>query len=251
MGLGTFALGFLGGAADYGAKQIEDRQKSDEEMRKEKMLQELRLQTEKEMAVFSHDLTTHDTDAKQSSPDLSTGKYIYRDSDGNVTSTRDLTDSEKTALLQDQSKGKLELDNLTSTIASRAHDDANSDKRLSLDAAQTAASIRASNASADNSSANAAYTRSLDGTKNSGLHGEPGTGGDPDLAAAGKLVSLYKDEVTSLTAKGVSPIAIKQAALALVKNSRTGADADKAFNDWLVRLNVGKVRGRDGKPLAQ
>lgn len=170
MDWGRFALGFVGGAANYGAKQIEDRQKSEEELRKEKMLMELRVQTEKEMAVFNHDLTQHDTDSKQSGPDLATGKYIYRDSDGNVRSTRDLTDSEKTALTQDQSKGNLELDNLKSQISSRAHDDSISDQRLSLDKVQTAASVAASRASAAHSYAEIG---ALDGTKNSGLHGGP------------------------------------------------------------------------------
>lgn len=243
MDWGRFALGFVGGAANYGANQIQQRQKDEQELKKEKLLMDLRAQTEKDMEVFKHDLTQHDTDARMSGPDLATGKYIYRDSDGNQTSSRDLTETEKKDLQQNLDKGDLEVQNIKSTIASRAHDDALGDQRLSLDRAQTAASIESSRASADNSRASAEYTRaSLDGTKNSGLHGSP-TGGDPDLAAASKLVSLYKDEVNAMTAKGVSPIAIKQAALALVKNSRTGADADKAFNEWLIRLNTGKTKG--------
>lgn len=244
MDWGRFALGFVGGAANYGAAQINQRQQDERELKKEKLLMELRAQTDKDLEVFKHDLTQHDTDARMSGPDLATGKYIYRDSDGNQTSSRDLTDSEKQDLKNNLAKGDLEVQNLNSQISSRAHDDSIADRRLSLDAAQTAASIDASRASAANSRANAKYTTSLTGTPNSGLHGEPPGGGDPDLAAAGKLLSLYKDDISALTARGgVNTIAIRQAAYDIVKNSRTGAEADRAFNLWLTRLNTGKVKG--------
>src|SRR6476659_152773 len=129
MDWGRFALGFVGGAANYGANQIQERQKDERELKKEKLLMELRAQTDKDLEVFKHDLTQHDTDARMSGPDLATGKYIYRDSDGNQTSSRDLTDTEKTEIKQNLGKGDLELQNLTSQISSRAHDDSIADRR--------------------------------------------------------------------------------------------------------------------------
>lgn len=160
----AFLTNFIGGVADYGLDQIKTRQAAEAELKKTKLLNQLRMETEKEMAVFNNNLQEQNTDNKASGPDLQAGVYIYRDKQGNEKSRRALTDTEKKEYALDMQKGQLEVDNIKSTISSRAADDARANRSLSLDEQRTAESIKTSRAT----------RASLEGTKNSGTGSSSG-----------------------------------------------------------------------------
>jgi hypothetical protein len=153
MGFGSLFAGFVKGASDYGVDQIKRREDAEQEIKKQALLEKLRLDTEKEMATFRDKLDQGNVEANISSPDYTRNKLVYRNKKGEVVSERDLTPDEVQAHNQDSQKATLELSatqasiaNTNSAIASRAHDDAVSSGHLALDQQRTAAEIKHSNA---------------------------------------------------------------------------------------------------------
>ena len=140
-GFGSLIAGFVKGASDYGVDQIKRRQDAEQEIEKAKLLERLRLDTQKELETFREQLTANDVDKDLSSPDFARGKLVFRNKKGDITRERDLTADEIQAHKLDTEKATLGLDNTRSEIASRAHDDANADARLALDRASTSQSI--------------------------------------------------------------------------------------------------------------
>lgn len=249
-----FGLGFIKGFAGYGAKTISDeadrRAAADEDIRKAKLLEELRQQQadieyNRSLGEIDHSLTENDYEA---------GTTTYKNKRGQVISTEPMDAAEKQKYADQRQMAQLQIEgekaktanygieaqNMRSEMADRAARLGIENQRLSLE------------------------RQSLQGTSNSGLHGTP-YGGDPDQAAAGKLMDLYKDEIHSLQGSylGNDPqnpmggtkvrlpgyldtIAIRQAALDIVKNSRTGAEADQKFNEFLIRANRNKVGSKKG-----
>jgi hypothetical protein len=133
MGAGNLIAGFVKGASDYGADQIKQRQEADRELQKTKLLEQLRLDTEKEMAVFRDNLDNKKVSKELSSPDYTRGKLVFRNAKGDVTSERDLTPDELQAHSMDTQKDQLGLDNVRSEIGARASSAANDSARVGLD----------------------------------------------------------------------------------------------------------------------
>lgn len=244
----NFALGFIKGAAGFGAHQIatgiELRQQEEADVRKAKLLEELRQQ----QADIEYNRSLGEIDDRLTEQDYTNGKTTYRNKRGDIVRETPMSQSALDEYAQKKTYGELQLEkargditnnelqgqNYRSEMASRAHDDRLADARFGLEKA------------------------SLQGTKNSGLHGETPYGGDPEQAAANKLMDLYKDEIHSAQSNHIDPdtgkptgnyldtIAVRNAALDIVRNSRTGAEADKRFNEWLIRYNRGKVGTKKG-----
>jgi antitoxin component HigA of HigAB toxin-antitoxin module len=239
----NFALGFAKGFGQYGANRInsniEMRQQEESDLRKAKMLEELRQQ----QADIEYNRSLGEIDDRLTEQDFTNGTTSYYNKRGQKIKDTPMSQAERDAYTQKRTAGDLQLEeikgrisnqgleaaNMRSEISSRAHDDRVADARLGLERA------------------------SLQGTTNSGLHGTTPYGGDPEQAAAAKLMDLYKDEVRSVQMSHMDPetkerkpsyldtVAIRAAALDIVRNSRTGAEADKRFNEWLIRANRGKV----------
>lgn len=243
----NFLLGFVKGFGTYGANRInsniEMRQQEESDLRKAKLLEELRQQ----QADIEYNRSLGEIDDRLTEQDYTNKTTTYRNKRGDVVKTTPIDQAALDEYNQKKQYGDLQLEkargditnnelqgqNMRSEMASRAHDDRIADARLSLE------------------------RQSLQGTTNSGLHGTP-YGGDPDQAAAAKLMDLYKNEIHSLQGSYLDPntkerkegyldtIAIRQAALDIVKNARTGAEADQRFNEWLVRANRNKIGKKKG-----
>jgi hypothetical protein len=162
MGMGSLFAGFVKGASDYGVDQIRRRQDAEQEIEKQKLLEKLRLDTEKEMATFRDKLDSTDVDKGISSPDYARNKLVYRNKKGDVISERDLTPDEIQAHSLETNTAQASLDNTKSAIASRSHDDALQSERLALDRQRTAAEVGESNARTAKLKSEAG---GLDGTK--------------------------------------------------------------------------------------
>jgi hypothetical protein len=204
-------LGFLKGASNVALDRLEARDKAEQEIKKEKMLMELRLSTNKELEDYKDLLESKNVDKDLSSTDLAGGKRILRNSKGTIIGEQGLTDTERAA-----TQGSLD--------------------KLSLDQEATRANIEQSKASAANSRASARYHDAATADKTS--DSEPS-----DLDIANELLYRYKDEVSATAKSGnVSQPAIRQAAIAIVANSKTGDDAQRSFLQWLDRYRTGQAK---------
>lgn len=130
---GSIIAGFVKGASEYGADQIKQRQAAEQELQKTKLLESLRLDTEKEMATFKDNLDKNDVSKDMSSPDYTSGKLVYRNKNGDIVGGRQLTPDEIQAHSMDQQKDSLGLDNIRSEMAARTQSAANDSARLGLD----------------------------------------------------------------------------------------------------------------------
>lgn len=244
----NFLLGFVKGFGTYGANRInsniEMRQQEESDLRKAKLLEELRQQ----QADIEYNRSLGEIDDRLTEQDYTNKTTTYYNKRGDVVKTTPLDQASIDEYNQKKTYGELQLEkargdisnnelqgaNMRSEIASRAHDDRLNDMRFGLEKA------------------------SLQGTANSGLHGTTPYGGDPEQAAANKLMDLYKDEIHSAQMSHIDPdtgkrgdnyldtIAVRNAALDIVRNARTGAEADQRFNEWLIRYNRGKVGTKKG-----
>jgi hypothetical protein len=211
-------LGFLKGASNIALDRLEARDKAEQEIKKAKMLEELRLSTNKELEDYKDLLESKNVDEDQSSIDLAGGKRILRNKKGETIGERGLTDTERSA-----TQGSLD--------------------KLALDQEATRANIEQSKASAEASRASAGYSRvaaaNYGKSKSGGLDAEDAT----DMDIANELLYRYKNEVTETAKTGnVSQPAIRQAAIAIVENSKTGEDAQRSFLEWLNRYRTGRAK---------
>lgn len=147
-----FGLGFLKGAATTGLDRLEKREDYDRDLRKEKLLQQVRLETQKELANYEDLLSSAKASKDFSSPDYQSGKYTLRNAKGEQIGERDLTQAEKDEFSLGQEKEKLGLDKIRGEIADRGADNARQERLAN-------AQIGSYNASAESSRASAAATR--------------------------------------------------------------------------------------------
>lgn len=91
--MANFLAGFTKGVANYGLKAIEQNQQEEREMRKVKLLEQLRKDTEKEMAEFRDQLNKRKPDPRMSTDDLTTGKRTLRNEYGEDLGAVDLPKS--------------------------------------------------------------------------------------------------------------------------------------------------------------
>lgn len=164
----NMVAGFLKGVAGYGLQKMEENEREEREMRKIKMLEQLRKDTEKEMALFRDELNKRKPDPRMSTDDFSTGKRTLRNEYGEDIGAIDLPASAVEDRNMDKQYKQAQLDNF-------AADNARADRQLAISEGHLGLARQ-----------NAA--RSLDGSG--------GSGGGKDgvlLAEANKIFQTMKD----------------------------------------------------------
>jgi hypothetical protein len=149
-------------------------------------------------------------------------------------------DTEKDMLLfkEDLPSAKLDRERTRQTMDLAVKESGRADERLSLDRTNIESQIasRARDDARQDRSTNA-YIRSLDGAGKKS-DDEAAT----DLDVANELMYRYKSEVATTEQSGnISGPAIRQAAIAIVENSRTGEQAQKEFLKFLDRYRTGRA----------
>lgn len=119
---GRIFAGAVRGASKYGLDQMEQRQEEEREIRKAKLLEDLRMSTAKELATFEYNLKSGEADKNFSSADED--YYILRNSQGKEVGRRQLTATEKRERALALDKDALEVENVRDQIRSRRVGDA-------------------------------------------------------------------------------------------------------------------------------
>ena len=91
-------LGFIKGASKVGLDALERRDEAEQELKKQKLLEQLRMATNKELYAYKDELDSKHIDKDQTTADLSSGKKTYRDANGNIVRQDDLTDVERATM---------------------------------------------------------------------------------------------------------------------------------------------------------
>lgn len=133
--LAGFVKGFAGNQVD----QIQERRKLENEEKKAKMLAQLQAETQRANFLFEEGYKkSNRIDENMSEKNYETGEIKLRAQDGSELGSRKMTKAEIDAQRMSLDKGMLDIENVRSTITSRARDDARADRT-------SAASIAASN----------------------------------------------------------------------------------------------------------
>lgn len=213
--MANLLAGFVKGFADNQVDQIQERRKLENEEKKAKMLADLQRETSQANFLFEENFKkSNRVDAAMSTIDPDTGKVTQRAQDGSVLSARDMTPAELASHKRKEQGDQLSIDNIRSQIDSRGKGDARDDRV----------------ANARIGSYNRANQKALDGSD------------DPtDSDIANELVFRYSKDVEAATESGnISQTAIRAAAIELVKNSRTGEDAQESFLRFLGNYSTGR-----------
>lgn len=88
--MANLLAGFVSGASKYGLDQLSRQQEEEREIRKLKLLEQLRKDTAKEMAEFQDQLNRKKPDKDMSTDDLTTGKRTLRNEYGEEVGSLDL-----------------------------------------------------------------------------------------------------------------------------------------------------------------
>lgn len=219
-GLDRALAGFVGGVADYGLDQLKSRQDEEREVRKAKLLEDLRASTAERLAAFEDNLRQKRGDKQFSGAEGD--EFVVRNDRGNEVNRRALTAEEKRTRDLSMRGDELAIRNVESQIASRARDDARQDRVAN-------ANIAASNRSG----------RSLDG-------GTSGPSLDANSLAQG-LVNRYKsllgegeDKIDELVAFDIAQEALEYAA-----NTNGGTKVvEDYFLNKIRSAKGGSVSGR-------
>lgn len=209
---GRIFAGAVKGVSKYGLDQIEQRQEEEREVRKAKLLNDLRMSTEKELSTFQYDLKKGEADKNFSSADEDF--YILRNSRGEEVGKRALTAAEKRERALSLDKDQLEVENIRSQIGSRARDDARQDRYTNASIANMDAAKKAAS--------------------------EAGT---DDADIANELLYRYSKEATETVKSGnISQSALRAAAIDIAKNARTGSEAQEQFLKFMNRYRTGRAK---------
>lgn len=217
---GRIFAGAVKGVSKYGLDQIEQRQEEDREVRKAKLLNDLRMATEKDLATFNYNLKKDEADKNFSSADEDF--YILRNSRGEEVGKRALTAAEKRERALSLDKDELEVANIKDQIRSRQVGDARE--------------ARYTDASIANMGKDKAAAEKLASTD------------DADIA--NELLYRYSKEATETVETGnISQSALRAAAIDIAKNARTGAEAQESFLTFLNRYRTGRAKtAQAGRP---
>lgn len=211
---------FIAGFANATLDSIQKREAYERDLQKARMLEELRTSQAKELADYQELLDRKKVDKNLTEADYTSGKRTLRNSYGEKVGELEITPGEILEHQQDKTKQELELENIRSTIESRARDDARQDRSTN------------------------AYIGSLDRQGRSG--GGSGTGADGevnDLDRANELLYRYKEESNETAKSGnISESAIRMAAIAIIRNSRTGEEAQQKFLEFLNNYRTGRKK---------
>lgn len=207
--------GFIKGFANTTLDSIQRREAYDMELRKAKMLEELRTEQAKELADYQELLNRKKVDKNLTSADYTSGKRTLRNEYGETIGTTDIDPYEMETAKMSREKDRLDLENTRSTIESRARDDARQDRSTN------------------------AYVASLN---RKGLDGGSGGADKPtDLDRANELLYRYQREAAETVKSGnISQSALRQAAIAIIRNTRTGDEAQEKFLTFLDNYRTGR-----------
>lgn len=171
MAAGNILAGFVKGFTGQALDQMERRELAAAEEKKARMLEELRRETAREVALLQESLSDAEVDDKLSEVDYTTGKRILRNSEGKVIGQLAIPESDMEAYRLEQEAGQIGLQ----------------DARLGLDVKR--ANIDQSKAAASYS--RAAARRALDSTSGKD---------EPKM-----LVAEYERTMSELQEAGATP----------------------------------------------
>lgn len=222
--LGRIIAGAVGGVADYGLDQLKNRQDEEREVRKAKLLEDLRASTAERLAEFEDKIRQRQGDKNFSGAEGD--EFITRNDRGAEVNRRALTAEEKRARDLSLKSDELGVRNLESQIASRARDDARQDR------------VAAARIAADNRS----NRPSLDGSD---------TGGGPlnSNSLAQGLVNRYKSLLGEGEEKIDELLAFDIAQEALEYAAQTNGGAKVAEDYFLNKLRSNKGGSTSGSKV--
>src|SRR4249919_593504 len=218
--------GFVGGAAKYGLDQINHAQQEEREMRKLKFLEDLRKDTEKEMAEFRDHLERGRIDKSMSTDNYTTGKRTLRNQYGEDVGSIDLPGSAMQDYKDEQAKSALDRQYKEGQIANFGADNARADEALSIQRANLGLSKQ--RLSLDEQTAAAAAKGGVAGDKS-------------DSMSVGQEIVYRNSKVADDLIKAGVPAEVvqKTAALSAARAKARGggfADAQLIFLDAASRL---------------
>lgn len=201
--MSNILAGFVKGFADTTRTGLERREEEEREIRKAKLLNELRMATEKEMTLFkeSTPAAKEERDRARRNMEINEGRFSL--------------EQDRFEVGKDQWEREF---GATQDYRNRS---------LSL------------------------QERSLDSRGKGGKGGAGFAGGDAtDFDIANELMYRYKSEVAAAAeSNNISAPAIRQAAVAIVANSKTGDQAQREFLRFLDRYRTGRAKtDQAGRP---
>lgn len=116
---GNVVAWFIKGAADEGLDGLRERRRADAEIKKAKLLEQLRVETAKDLENFKLEIERKKVDKSQTQYDLGQGKKKLYNDEGTLIGTADMTDTEKSEFSNKAEKDKLDAENIRSQIESR------------------------------------------------------------------------------------------------------------------------------------
>lgn len=226
--------GFAKGAADYTVDSIRDQQKAEQEIKKMKLLEELRVATEERMSTFRENLLRNRADKDLSG--LEGDEFVMRDAEGKEKSRRAATADEKEARQRardkdDLSKRQGEASIRQSEASIRQGDERNALSRRGQDLDFQAAMAR--NAASGRGGGGDITDQGLQGTSSS--------------AIGYKLTGMNKSIVDNAVKGGIPAERVQQLASIVVSRAlaRGEKNLDVINSDFLDGLTELR-RGVDG-----
>lgn len=202
---------FIAGFANATLDSIQKREAYERDLQKARMLEELRTSQAKELADYQELLDRKKVSKDLTEADYTSGKRTLRNAYGEKLGELEITPGEILEYEQDKTKQELELENIRSTIESRARDDARQDRSTN------------------------AYIGSLD------RQGKKDEEDVTDMDRANELLYRYKSEASEAAKSGnISESAIRMAAIEIIRNSKDGDAAQRSFLQWLNDYRTGR-----------
>lgn len=246
-----FGLGFVKGAATTGLDRLEKRDEAERQLRKEKLLQQVRLETQKDLADYEDLLNSKKVSKDLSSPDYESGTYKMRNSKGEDIGSRALTDSEINENKLNQEKDQLALDNVRSQIEDRKADQAY--KRDSLAVQREGHNLQRQRIGLDTRIADAAdkQGRNESGSYNVGSEiMRANEKSVQDIIADGvpgeEVAKLAAAAAANAKARGQGYNEATQYFLEGLRMMRTGVDSERGFDSDKVGSTINERRGALG-----
>lgn len=205
---------FIGGFALTTLDQIQKREADQRDIEKAKMLQQLRLEQEKEMFEYQDLLNRSKPDKAMSTDDFGTGKRNLRNEYGQDIGTMDLPSSAIDEYKSKKQKDDLDIQNVKSQIESRTRDDVRQERSTN------------------------AYIGSLD---RQAATGSGTAGAITHTDRANEIKFRQKDIVDSLRDSGVPAEVIQQALIDSVKGAHA-AGLPPAKAEEIFVNSAGKIR---------
>jgi len=124
--------GFLKGMTDYGVRQMDRAAEDKRQMQKALLLEQLRKDTEKEMALFREELNKKKVDKSMSTDDYTSGKRTLRNEYGDELGSVDLPSSAVESYKAEQEDRSLDRTYKTKQIENFDADNRRADEQLAI-----------------------------------------------------------------------------------------------------------------------